>query len=80
MTDWSAEILTLAHRIRAERRARRQRNLVAEVEAFLRDHPDASGNAVRLAVRGRKAEVLRAVLTHKERFPERGNHHGGEAA
>jgi hypothetical protein len=60
------------------RRHRRQvalrADLVARVEAFLADHPDASAGAVVAAVGARRQDVLdtiRAVRESGNRFPSR---------
>lgn len=65
------EIESLAAKVR--RRRRPPRNIQAEVDAYLAEHPDASANAVAVEVGGRRQEVLRAVANRRSRFPFSGN-------
>lgn len=65
------DVLSLAARIRARRRP--VRDVQAQVDKYLDEHPDASANAVVAEVGGRRQEVLRAVRNRRSRFPVGGN-------
>ena len=64
---------------RQQRRSAQRAQLERRVAAYLADHPGASANEIRVELRARRQDVLRAVAAVRARFPDRGNHahHGG---
>jgi t-SNARE complex subunit (syntaxin) len=62
----------------AERHREREAELRTAVEDYLREHPEATANVVRAAVRGRKQDVLRLVAEARRPVPACGNHHAEE--
>jgi hypothetical protein len=57
-----------------------QRDLTGEVSAYLRKHPDASGNEVFREVGGRKSDVLAAVRAARSLPCDDGNRPRADAA
>ena len=76
--QFTEEVERHYHELLAQRRLRTALKRRTAIEEYLRNHPDATGNAVSRAIRGRRSDILQVVRELRGPVPGPGNHHPEE--
>jgi hypothetical protein len=75
---FTEEVERQYHGFLAQRRLRAALERRTVIEDYLRNHPDATGNAVSRAIRGRRSDILQIVRELRSPVPASGNRHSEE--